>query len=45
MTDDTAADVAICYTTQKPVDDAPCPRGLDECEGEACEEYFIAYSG
>ena len=43
--DSNAGDGAICYTTQQPVDDAPCPRGLDECEGDACDEYFIAYSG
>jgi len=40
-----AGDVAICYTTQQPTTETTCPRGLDECEGEECEEFFIAYSG
>lgn len=32
---------AICWATQKPPEE--CPRGLDQCEGEVCDEYFIAY--
>ena len=39
-----AGDVAICLITNQPADD-DCPKGCGECEGEACDEYFIAYSG
>ena len=42
---DRAGDVAICYLTQKPVDDCECPYGCEVCLEEECDEYFVAYSG
>lgn len=42
--EDHAGDTAICYITQLPVGEQPCPLDCEECD-DGCAEYFIAYSG
>lgn len=41
---DERAKPVLCWVTQKPPDEAPCPYGCEVCLEEECDEYFIAYT-